>query len=117
MARELLDRLTALVRAEPSRRIFAGQQLLLLFWLLIVDAREDDACELSPQEYGVLKAALLGCSSVVGDQTKRLHESTSVDEWLGSPHVVTTGLLLPQAHGGSGQTAHKSTGNRRIQVI
>jgi hypothetical protein len=79
---ELLERFTVLVRAEPSRRIFAEQHLLLLFWLLVCEAHDSDARELTADQYRLLKGALLGCSSVVGDQTKRLHDSSASEEWL-----------------------------------
>jgi hypothetical protein len=79
----LLDRLRMLVRAEPSRRVFAEQQLLLLFWLIMCEAPDSDARELTPEQYRLLKGALVACSTVVGKQTRRLHESTEPGEWLG----------------------------------
>jgi hypothetical protein len=79
----LLDRLTMLVRAEPSRRVFAEQQLLLLCWLIVCEAPDSDARELTPEQYRLLKGALVACSTVVGEQTKRLHDSNDPGEWLG----------------------------------
>jgi hypothetical protein len=78
----LLDRLKALVRAVPSRRVFAEQQLLLLFWMIVCEAPDSDARELTPEQYRLLKGALAACSTVVGEQTRRLH-STDPGEWLG----------------------------------
>lgn len=81
---ELCDHLAALVSADPSRRIFADQQVHLLMWLLILYGHQGSPDEaFSREHHDALCAALLGCTSVVGDQTKRMFDSESVDDWLG----------------------------------
>jgi hypothetical protein len=80
----LVDRMRALVAADSSRRVFADQQIQLLLWLLIVDARDAPSeARLSGHDHAALRAALLGCTSVVGDQTRSLEEGQSLDDLLG----------------------------------
>jgi hypothetical protein len=79
---ELTDHMAALVREEPSRRIFADQSLHLLMWLILLRGTNGPPTgDFSVDAHVRLRRALLGCTSVLGDATRRF-EMSGTDEDL-----------------------------------
>jgi hypothetical protein len=80
---ELTEHMAALVREGPSRRIFAEQSIHLLVWLLLVYGSDGPpTANFSGDAHVRLRRALLACTSILGDATRRFEISAPREDLL-----------------------------------